>query len=311
MPVHLTAVRVTLDEEAPADTAPLCGFPMHKYFSAALLALAISSGSVASAAAKSVLIIDTNKPVMGNPVVTARSLVLGGIQAASGNTVTYSGLLLPAFSNFDQIWDIRSSTPITAPLQSEYLSFLQTGGALALIGENFIFADRADTIVDFVALAGGGKVTTTGPGDTQTVLAPFDAPSPVSTITFHSAGGFFKIGHGKGITQTSSGYGGAAFDQGTLDKAQFGKLAVFMDSGLFNPENDQFSGSLGAQSLTRNIVHYLGDEPNPLPGPRGGVPEPGTWGLMLVGFASIGAVVRRRRLNATTLTLVEGPAQHG
>ena len=248
-----------------------------------------------AAQAKTVLIIDNNNPVMGSPVVTFNSLSLGAIQAAAGNTVTYSGLLLPTLTDFDQIWDIRATTPLSDPLQTDYLNFLQGGGNLALIGENFVFKARNDTIVDFIALAGGGKASSTGPSDDQDVLAPFDGPFSISKITFHGPGGFYEIGHGKGITTSFGGFGGAAFDPGTLDNAPLGRLVVFMDTGLFTPEDNPIFPSPGAHMLTRNIIHYLGDEPAPLPGTRGGVPEPATWALMLMGMGFIGAAMRRRR----------------
>jgi len=261
---------------------------------AALFALSLPL----AAQAKTVLIIDTNNPVMGSPVVTDPSLVLGGLETAAGNTVTYSGLLLPTLTDFDQIWDLRANTAISGPLQADYLDFLQGGGNLALIGENFISKPRNDSIDDFLALAGAGKISETGPSETQDVLAPFDGPFPVSKITFHSPGGFFEIGHGKGITTSFGGYGGAAFDPGTLDNAPLGRLVVFMDTGLFNPEDSPFFGSPGAQNLTRNLIHYLGDEPGQLPGTRGGVPEPATWALMLMGMGFIGTAVRRRAMVA-------------
>ncbi len=270
---------------------------MYRVNRVSLLCAALVTLSLPLAAqAKSVLIIDNNNPVMGSPVVSAASLVLGDLEKQAGNTVTYSGLLLPTLSDFDQIWDIRFSTPISAPLQADYLSFLQTGGNLALIGENFIFKPRNDTIDDFLGLAGAGKVSETGPSDVQDVLAPFDGPFPVSKINFHGPGGFFEIGHGKGITTSYGGYGGMAFDPGTLDNAQLGRLVVFMDYALFTPEDDPLFPSPGAHNLTRNLIHYLGDEPGPLPGTRGGVPEPATWALMLTGMGVVGATVRRRRM---------------
>jgi hypothetical protein len=267
------------------------------------LALALSALPLA-VQAKTVLIIDNNNPVMGQPVVSQDSLFLGGLQNQAGNTVTYSGLLLPPISGFDQVWDLRATVAISTGLQSEYLSFLQNGGNLALIGENFIFKQRDDSIVDFVALAGGGAVDHGGLGDfKETVLAPFDGPFPVHTVTFHGADAFFDFGHGKGITEPED-MGlqkgplsvGLAFDPGTLDNALAGRLVVFLDSGIFTPEDDPNYGSPGTEALTRNLIHYLGDEPPPPPSTHGGVPEPAAWALMLFGFGAVGASLRRRRV---------------
>lgn len=258
-----------------------------------------------AAQAKSVLIIDNNNPVMGMPVVSADSLFLGALQVQAGNTVAYSGLVLQPLSGFDQIWDLRSMVAISAGLQGQYLSFLQSGGNLALIGENSIFKKRDDSIVDFVALAGGGALDHGGLGDfKQTVLAPFDGPSPVHTVTFHGADAFFDFGHGKGITEPENMIlqkgplsVGLAFDPGTLDNAPAGRLVVFLDSSIFTAESDPNFGSPGTEALTRNLIHYLGDEPAPLPGTRGGVPEPAAWALMLLGFGAVGATLRRRRID--------------
>lgn len=271
------------------------------------LALACSVAALAapmSAFAKTVLIIDNNNPVMGNPVVSDHSLVLGGHQAAAGNTVTYSGLVLPTLTNFDQIWDIRTNVAISDPLQADYLSFLQTGGNLLLIGENFISKARNDSILDQLTLVGAGKVHMGDIGDfDETIIAPFDGPFALSSIIFHGAGGFYEFGHGKPISepknmniQAGPLSVGLAFEPGTLDNAPLGRLVVFMDSGLFNPEDSPFGGSVGAGYLTRNIIHYLGDEPTPPPGTRDGVPEPSAWAMMLVGFGAIGAALRRRRV---------------
>jgi hypothetical protein len=35
--------------------------------------------------------------------------------------------------------------------------------------------------------------------------------------------------------------------------------------------------------------------PPPPPPPVGGIPEPGTWALMILGFGAVGAAMRRRR----------------
>ena len=265
------------------------------------LALAILALPYA-AQAKKVLIIDTNNPVMGSPVVTGGSLLLGSYQTDAGNTVTYSGLVLPKLTDFDQIWDMRSRVGISDGLQSDYLAFLQGGGSLAVIGELEAYVNppvRTNSILALIDLVGAGKVTTTGPAGAQNVLAPFDGPFPVSAIQIDGdAGGFYDIGHGKGITQNSFGYGGAAFEPGTLDNAPLGRLVFFMSKHPFYPNDGVFPSS-GTEPLVRNIIHYLGDDPvrvvDPPPG-RGAVPEPATWSLMLLGMGAIGASLRLRRV---------------
>lgn len=72
------------------------------------------------------------------------------------------------------------------------------------------------------------------------------------------------------------------------------KIQVFNPAtGLYEDTPDGFkftlTGDSGADWMTAA-------GPNPFLNPPGGVPEPGAWALMILGFGGVGAALRRRRL---------------
>jgi hypothetical protein len=72
---------------------------------------------------------------------------------------------------------------------------------------------------------------------------------------------------------------------GTAIKAGFEATATSLTLQFNNTNNSAFSGSA-----------TLATPPAP---PPPSVPEPATWGLMLVGFGAMGAAMRRRKVNLT------------
>jgi hypothetical protein len=96
----------------------------------------------------------------------------------------------------------------------------------------------------------------------------------------------------------SGGKGGvsaaAGFSNGTADAGTFFQLPGSLQNGAFlnggpnalvSSTNDGVDGQFLFQVRNGQVI---------IP-PIGGVPEPATWAMMLLGFGGVGAVVRRRR----------------
>lgn len=52
---------------------------------------------------------------------------------------------------------------------------------------------------------------------------------------------------------------------------------------------------VAGQSVTLNYAYVVGDHIGTVGGPTGGVPEPATWALMILGMGGVGAMLRKRR----------------
>lgn len=69
-------------------------------------------------------------------------------------------------------------------------------------------------------------------------------------------------------------------------------VKVFVDNVLQLDVNGSFSnGRFGFYNYSQEQVQYAGITQDVLPG---GVPEPGTWALLIVGFGAVGGALRRR-----------------
>ena len=54
-------------------------------------------------------------------------------------------------------------------------------------------------------------------------------------------------------------------------------------------------GRFGFYNYSQANVTYAGIEDDVLPPPPGGIPEPSTWAMMILGFGAAGSMIRRRR----------------
>jgi len=165
---------------------------------------------------------------------------------------------LPTLSGFKQVWDVRYNnvTVLTTGDQAKYLSYLQGGGTLFLMGENVAnFATRDNSILNFIQLAGGGTMTITSPANTETVQGSVaTTPNAISTITFLAAGGVANPpGTGTCLTIDNSGKCAAiGFGGHTLANARSGALVTVFDVNFLLSGADATS-----QLFIDNLIQYL------------------------------------------------------
>jgi hypothetical protein len=198
----------------------------------------------------------------GTPGIEADAL--GNLNAklvAAAFTVTQNvGVPGGSLATYEQIWDIRfnNTTPLTGSDNTAYLTYMNGAGRLFLMGENAGFATRNNSIIAFIAAAGGPALTLVTPGNTENVLAPFTGPNPLTTITFLAAGGFQNNGIPSQplsfITLDPGSQAGAAvvWPPGRLSGAPTGALIVVFDVNFL-----QAGADANSQTLIQNLIAYL------------------------------------------------------
>jgi hypothetical protein len=229
-----------------------------RYFARLIpFALALCSARVGSAGggAGTALIVSDSGLVAG--AVT----ILSGYLTAAGYTVAPVSVTVPAGSlaAYAQIWDLRVFDNISVSDTSAYLTYLQGGGSLFVMGENYpSFSMRDISIVTMTTALGGGSPTlsTVGEGSAnlQTVRGPFTGPNAVSTITYQAVGGFVSFGTGTAITLDQNNLAGSmVFAPGTLSNAPAGTMIITLDVNfLLDPQP-----SSGEIPFGENLVAYL------------------------------------------------------
>ena len=136
-------------------------------------------------------------------------------------------------------------------------------------------------------------------GDLISVLFNFTSPSTSGTETGTVVGidgGFFDSNRGtvswNAPVVLNFGTGGKL--QISLTNATFNKLDTTWD--FFNLDHNLLDGPVYGANVSATFKLLAVDT-----GPVGGaVPEPATWGMMIMGFGLAGAVVRRRRAALAT-----------
>jgi len=182
--------------------------------------------------------------------LTQKFASTGGISLATNVGVPAS------LDAYDQVWDLRfnNTTPLNSLDQATYLTFLQRGGMLFLMGEDTGFATRDNSLAQMVVLAAGGGLITTTPANAQVVHAPFTGPVPLSTMTFLAAAGCTQANRGNSASITDDGTTSAAlvWAPGTLGNAPKGGLMVVYDVNFMDPGADANS-----QALVTNLLNYM------------------------------------------------------
>jgi len=121
--------------------------------------------------------------------------------------------------NYAHIWDVGYDTYMKAAVETKYASYLATGGAMFLLGENGSFVQRDGDITNFITNMGGGSVTadaqTTGV-ITATVASEFLLANQTASVTFNNVGKFGSIGNATIMASSGNGTHAAVWKTGSL-----------------------------------------------------------------------------------------------
>ncbi len=200
---------------------------------------------VNSAQAANILIINgatnTSEPGTTSDITST----LDALLQSQGNTTTISDPVPGSLAGYDQIWDIRFSNtnPISAGEQTQFINFMQSGGAMFVMGENSGFATRNNSVFNLISAAGGGSISFVAVNSTQSVNPVIGTtPNAVASFTYNAPGGGSGGGlsSGNGVFLTDDGVAGGTalgFPQGTLGNAPAGGLVVVLDVNFMQTAN--------------------------------------------------------------------------
>jgi hypothetical protein len=164
-------------------------------------------------------------------VISARETALGFVPT----TITsYASLATTNITNYAHIWDVGYDTLMTSTVADQYKTYLQSGGAAFLLGENGVFVQRNNTIDNFIASYMGGGSVDAGSYDpnnaiTATVAAEFRLSNSSSTVTFNRPGRFETIGTGTALATSGDGIHAAVWKTGSLSQAPTGAICSVLD----------------------------------------------------------------------------------
>ena len=182
-----------------------------------------------------------------NPADIASTI--SGRETALGFTPTtvtsYSALLAlsdAALANYAHIWDVGYDTMMPSNVEDKFATYLASGGAMFLLGENGYFVDRDSEITNFITNMGGGTVSadaqTTGVL-TATVAAEFRLSNSTSTVLLNNVGRFGSVGNGTVMASSGNGTHAAVWKTGSLSNKPTGAIAVVLDINFLVAPNTQ------------------------------------------------------------------------
>jgi len=176
---------------------------------------------------------------------------------AKGHTVTYqAGAGSPgSLAGYQQVWDMRYGTALSADDMAKYDAFLKNRGYLYLSGEHAGFAARNNSISSFTSSLGGGTITVGGsPQNNQsgngTYFPNGETVDFAAAATITSAGGRVLSADANGNATAKMWIGNA----GDLGATYNGTVVVVADinwtqSAFYDANNEAF-----LEQLIRGIV---------------------------------------------------------
>lgn len=174
-------------------------------------------------------------PTSIQTVIAARETSLGLIPTKLGSYSTFLSKTDAQVADYCHIWDVGYDTVIPSAVKTKYKTYLQSGGALFLFGENNYFAQRNASIIDFVgSVMGGGSVSVDSSTSSTTaqIQSQFLLANPSASVSFDACNQFVLQGNGvtmvKG-TGTLTGTIAAVWKRGTLSQAPTGCMCVIFD----------------------------------------------------------------------------------
>jgi hypothetical protein len=189
---------------------------------------------------------DINPATNIYPVIQAREATLG---FTTSLVQSYADLNTLNLSQFAHIWDIGYASPyLTNPNNptNKLFGYLQSGGAMFILGENSDLGVRDDAIDTFVTSIGGGNVARSLTEYTYsaavTVQPEFLIANSSNSIVFGKPGTFTSLGTGTAMTSafTGSEYVAAMWETGSLTGAPSGAVISVLDVNFFVGFNQNF-----------------------------------------------------------------------
>lgn len=164
--------------------------------------------------------------------ISVQEIALGFIPSTISTYAEFLTLTDEQLANYAHIWDVGYDTLMTGPVEDKYATYLASGGATFLLGENGYFVARDGDITNFITNMGGGSVTadaqTTGI-ITATVATEFLLANSNSSVSFNNVGRFGSIGAGTIMAYSGNGTHAAVWKTGSLSTKPTAAIAVVLD----------------------------------------------------------------------------------
>jgi hypothetical protein len=205
---------------------------------------------------------------------------------------------------------------LTLALAATAIGFAAPASAATLVADGITYSltensISADGLTAFFTLTISGENTasdTEGGGRTGINAIAFNQPAPgtVTSGVMTSPSGFsFSLG---GIGSTGCDGNGNFF---CFDNTAIPPTPTTLLSGPLSFMFDVTANTSGVwDNYTTDLkIDWVGTQNNydlvslPIPVNHGGVPEPATWAMMLLGFGGIGMAMRRRRKDSRLLQI--------
>ena len=174
--------------------------------------------------------------------ISSRETALGFVPTTVTSYSAFAALTDEQISNYAHIWDVGYDTLITSTVEDKYATYLASGGAMFLLGENGYFVERDGDISNFITIMGGGTVT----ADAQTtgiisasVASEFRLANSTSTVSFNNVGRFNSIGTGTVMASSGNGTHAVVWETGSLSTKTTAAIAVVLDINFLVGENLQ------------------------------------------------------------------------
>jgi hypothetical protein len=201
---------------------------------------------VARSKNRTILILATTYPGDIQPYTTLAPIIR---QQANnlGYTTTIVNSLPANINTYAQVWDINYNSRLGlaadnsaySAVAAKYLSYLQSGGGLFLLGENGNFTTRDNDISTFMNSVGGGTVTIYPDylAEAQTIASEFLIVNNTPSVYYPAASYFSSRGTG---TVMTSGTGPVAvcWKTGSLTNASAGAVVSILDVNFLSSQFD-------------------------------------------------------------------------
>jgi hypothetical protein len=183
--------------------------------------------------------VDPNPATLASNIATRES----SLGFTTTTVTSYASFVSTDISKFAHIWDVGYDTLITSGAADKYKSYLQSGGAAFLLGENGFFVDRGNSIDNFITSYMGGGSVDIDNWDVNaivscTVASEFLLSNNDNSVNFNRPGRFATVGSGTPMVTSVYGTHAAVWKTGSLSQAQTAAICSVLDINVFSTDFD-------------------------------------------------------------------------